>query len=205
MSAGSVVDRRVTRTKIAIRAALVALIEEKGFDDVSVSDIASRADINRGTFYLHYKDKFDLLEKTVDDVITDLERIFLRAKSLSFADFIDMTEPLPIAIEIFTYIKENEALIRVVLGLAEDVAFQMKLRAMVEKNLKLGFLGGLQTENFHVPREYLISYLLHAHVGVAQSWLNSGCKEPAHEMARILSQLSLYGPIRATGFEVTNT
>jgi len=52
-------DRRIARTKAAIREALVALIEEKGFDALTVKDIATRANINRGTFYLHYKDKFD--------------------------------------------------------------------------------------------------------------------------------------------------
>ncbi len=46
-------DRRIARTKTAIREALVALIEEKGFDAILVSDIAERANINRGTFYLH--------------------------------------------------------------------------------------------------------------------------------------------------------
>ena len=201
MGDGAAVDRRVRRTKLAIRTALVALIEEQGFEAVSVSDIASRANINRGTFYLHYQDKFELLEKTVDGVIADLEQIFWRAKSLSFADFIRTDQPVPITVEIFEYIKANEALMRVVFGLAEGVAFQTKLRAMVENTIKLGFLAGLQIEHFRVPREYLLSYLLHAHLGVAQTWLNTGCKEPPREMARILSRLTLDGPVRTAGFD----
>lgn len=63
MSEESSVDRRIIRTKEAIRDALITLIEEKGFDAVSVINITSRADINRGTFYLHYRDKYDLLEQ----------------------------------------------------------------------------------------------------------------------------------------------
>ena len=199
------VDRRITRTRISIRNALVALIEEKGFENLSVSDIASKADINRGTFYLHYKDKFELLEQTVDDVVQELEKIFSKARSLRFADFISTDEPLPILVEIFEYVKENEALTRVIFGLRGGLAFEAKVRNMVENNLKLGFLSNIKAENFLVPREYLISYILHAHFGVIQSWLENGCTETPQAMARILSRLSLDGPIRATGFDLNKT
>ncbi|MBI9043502.1 MAG: TetR/AcrR family transcriptional regulator [Anaerolineaceae bacterium] len=204
MGEKSGIDRRVVRTKILIRDALVALIEEKGFEALYVKDITARADINRGTFYLHYKDKFELLEKTMDDIIIDFEKIFLQSKSLRLADFTSQDEPIPITQEIFEYIKENEALMHVIFGLAGGVAFHMKFRKMVENTLKLGFLGGLRAENFLVPREYLISYILHAHLGVVQSWLNTGCKESPKEMAMILSGLSMNGPIRSTGIDLNN-
>ena len=196
------VDRRITRTRIAIRNALVALIEEKGFENLSVSDIAIRADINRGTFYLHYKDKFELLEQTVDDIVQDFERIFVRARSLRFADCVSTNRPVPIMIDIFEYVKENEALMRVVFNLGGGVAFQMKLRRVVETTLKLGFLAGLKAEEFLVPREYLVSYILNAHLGVIRSWLGTGCKESPKEMALILSRLSLDGPMRVAGYKL---
>ncbi len=87
------IDRRIIRTKIAIRNALVALIEEKGFDALSVKDITTRADINRGTFYLHYRDKFDLLEQTQAEIIQDVESIILKANSLNYADFNSVDKP----------------------------------------------------------------------------------------------------------------
>jgi AcrR family transcriptional regulator len=198
------IDRRITRTRIAIRDALVFLIEKKGFDNLSVSEIASRANINRGTFYLHYRDKFELLEQTLNDVIEDVKKIFAGSKSLIFADFMDQDRPLPITVEIFEYLKENEALMRVVFGLGGGITFQGKFSKAVEDTLKLGFLGGLKQDNFLVPRQYLISYILHAHFGVIESWLETGCNESPQEMARILSRLTLNGPIRATGFELNS-
>lgn len=198
------IDRRITRTKIAIRDALVFLIEKKGFDNLSVSEIAVRANINRGTFYLHYRDKFELLEQTLNDVIKDVKKIFISSKSLKFSDFLDQDRPLPITVEIFEYLKENEALMRVIFGLGGGITFQGKFRKAVEDTLKLGFLGGLTQENFLVPRQYLISYILYAHFGVIESWLETGCKESPQEMARILSKLTLDGPIRTTGFELNN-
>jgi len=196
------VDRRTVRTKVAIREALVALIQEKGFNALTVSDITKRADINRGTFYLHYQDKFDLLDQTETEIIQDVENIVLQANSLNFADFNSTDNPMPIVVTIFEYMRENAALLHAVLGLEGDFAFMTRMRQTIEKNLKLGFLAGIRAQNFLVPSEYLITYILSAHFGVIQLWLKNGCKESPHEMAIILSKLSLHGVIRMTGFEM---
>ena len=54
-------DRRVRRTKQLIKQSLIELMHEKPFKDITVKDITERADLNRGTFYLHYVDIYDLL------------------------------------------------------------------------------------------------------------------------------------------------
>ena len=192
-------DRRVVRTKMVIREALVALILEKGFDALNVSDIAARANINRATFYLHYKDKFDLLDQTEAEIIDDVEKIVIQANSLHFTDFNSTDNPLPIVMTMFEYLKESAALMHAVLELEGDFAFLTRLRKTVEQNLKLGFLASLKAENFLVPSDYLISYVISAHFGVIQTWLQNGCKESPREMALILSKISLYGPLQMTG------
>jgi len=63
MTQNELVDLRIRRTRLALREALLALIEEKGFETLIVQDIADRAMINRVTFYKHYRDKYDLLEQ----------------------------------------------------------------------------------------------------------------------------------------------
>ncbi|MBA3531906.1 MAG: TetR family transcriptional regulator [Ardenticatenales bacterium] len=65
-------DLRVRRTRLALRNALLSLIEEKGFDSIIVQEIADRAMINRGTFYKHYRDKYDLLEQTMQELLSEL-------------------------------------------------------------------------------------------------------------------------------------
>src|SRR5699024_4054285 len=69
------VDRRITKSKRALRTALIDLMEERGFDAVSVNDLCARADLNRGTFYNHFRDKEDLLAALEDEVMADLGRI----------------------------------------------------------------------------------------------------------------------------------
>lgn len=63
-------DRRTAYTKRVIKEALFELIDEKGsFAAVNVTDMCSRADVNRSTFYLHYEDKFALLRELVDEAL----------------------------------------------------------------------------------------------------------------------------------------
>lgn len=62
-------DRRTRYTKAVIREAFFELLREKGFDRMSVTDLCRRADINRGTFYLHYVDKFALLDEVIDEAL----------------------------------------------------------------------------------------------------------------------------------------
>jgi AcrR family transcriptional regulator len=54
-------DRRTRRTRQLLRSALLSLLKEKRYDEISVQDIIERADVARSTFYMHYVDKDDLL------------------------------------------------------------------------------------------------------------------------------------------------
>lgn len=199
------VDRRIAKTRHAIRDALVTLIKEKGFDALTVRDIVVRANINRGTFYLHYKDKFDLLEQTETEILQDLQHLFLRANSIRLEDVHGTEQLQGLVILLLEYVKDHAELMHAVLGLQGDYSFITRIRSMLEQNLRLGALSGLKAENFSVPREYLIAYLMHAHLGVLQSWLASGCQESTAEMTRILFQLSFDGPIHAAGFRINKS
>lgn len=66
-------DRRVRRTQLALTTALVELMLEKGFESVTVAEIADRADVGRSTFYAHYADKEDLLQGSLDGLSTALD------------------------------------------------------------------------------------------------------------------------------------
>lgn len=60
-----IMDRRKRKTQSLIINTLFKLLEKQTFDKITVNQITELADINRGTFYLHYQDKYDLLEKTI--------------------------------------------------------------------------------------------------------------------------------------------
>lgn len=62
-------DLRVKRTQKAIKDSFFKLVDKKGFEHISVKDITDGAMISRNTFYLHYSDKYDLLEKICDELM----------------------------------------------------------------------------------------------------------------------------------------
>ena len=198
-------DRRILRTRLAIHAAFVSLVKEKGFDALSVKDITTRANINRGTFYLHYTDKYDLLDHIEAGIIQDLQGIIQQASALDIVDSKLLTEPLPVVVEFFEYLRDNAPLMHAVLGLRGDIAFQTRLKRAIEANIfNTGFFAPMKDENLLVPREYFLSYIISAHLGVIQLWLQKGCLEPPREMALILSRLSFKGPLYASGIGLEN-
>lgn len=98
-------DRRVRYTKLAIRESFLALLSEKPIEKISVTEICKRADINRGTFYSHYADPFDLkhqLELELTNAFAE-SRAALGVKRLS-------------AVDIFRVLKENRELCGVFYG-----------------------------------------------------------------------------------------
>ncbi len=58
-----ILDRRVRKTRRQLKECLTRLLKEKKIQDITVRELAEMADINRGTFYLHYKDVFDLMDQ----------------------------------------------------------------------------------------------------------------------------------------------
>jgi AcrR family transcriptional regulator len=68
MMSSAPTDRRVRRTRELLRRALLSLIQEKGYDRITVQDILDRADVGRSTFYAHYRDKDDLLLSGFEDI-----------------------------------------------------------------------------------------------------------------------------------------
>jgi AcrR family transcriptional regulator len=200
MKADPHTDRRIQRTKASLREALITLIEEKGFETLTVTDLTTRAGINRGTFYIHYQDKYDLLEQTEAEIIQDIETILQLAQPLSLADLQKRELPLPLTVQLFEYLKKNASLLHAVLSLKGDITFQYRITKAMERNIfTRSIFADLNQENFRVPSKYLISYLVSAHLGVIQLWLAGGCAESPQEMAETLTVLSNFGPFQALG------
>lgn len=195
-------DRRTIRTKKMIRNALSELIEEKGFNDISVTDLTKRADINRGTFYLHYTDKYDLLEKVENEVIQEIQEQTKDIDSINLLNIDALNEPLPFMIKLFEYFKENSNFMKAILGPKGDPIFHSKIKKFIETNLfEKGLSKTFNKENMLVPEEYFISYVLSAHLGVVQQWVESGMKKSPKDMASILTKLFLLGPFGVIGLK----
>ncbi|WP_250881568.1 TetR/AcrR family transcriptional regulator [Levilactobacillus brevis] len=69
-------DAQRLQTEIKLQRAFIKLVGEQGFERVTVRQLTTEAQINRGTFYLHYLDKFDLLTRYENDLVNQVHLIF---------------------------------------------------------------------------------------------------------------------------------
>jgi AcrR family transcriptional regulator len=120
-------DLRVKRSQKFVREALIDLIEERGFDALSVGEITERAMVSRATFYRIYQDKFDLVEKIFAEAIQAL----FDAVSKS-----DDEHPPQIWVRFFEHIAEYERLYRALLGRKGSPWFVLKMRASLVELVK---------------------------------------------------------------------
>ena len=137
-SASACEDRRITRSKRALRQALIALLEERGFDSITVNDLCDRADLNRGTFYNHFRDKENLLAVLEDEVMADIAALQERMQRISLADMLAYRvagTPLPLLVDLFDYLREQSDFLHAVLGPGGDARFAPRLREAVCENL----------------------------------------------------------------------
>jgi len=199
-------DKRALRTKKLIRNALSELIEEKGFNDITITDLTSRAEINRGTFYLHYTDKYDLLEKVENEVMEEIRQKTQCFDSINLLEVDTINEPIPFIVELFQYFKDNAKFMKAILGPKGDPLFHHKVKKFIENNLfEKAPIKTQKKEDILVPETYFISYVLSAHLGVVQHWLESGMDKSPKEMALILSRMFLLGPYKVITSNNTST
>jgi len=195
------IDRRSVRTRTAICDALIELIEQKGFELLTVTDITKQANVNRSTFYLHFRDKSDLVLQIENEIIQNFERILLQDLAINFRDIDRLDAPLPMVVSMFSYFKEHAHMIGALLELKGDLSLRSQIIQVIQKNISLGFLVGIKSIRFTVPADYLFSYVISAHLGLVQAWIRKGCIETPEEMAMALSRLSIHGPLRAVEIE----
>ena len=186
-------DPRVVRTRQQLRAALVSLIEESGVDALTVQDITDRAELNRATFYLHYRDKQDLLEKSLRDAIDELTADLGASPDEQSQLAIDES-PRPIK-AVFEHVAQHAHFYRVMLSAEGVPAFSTGVRDYMAE-VTLRWLTALQPHprQSRVPLEIVANSLSWSLLGVLIWWLEHDLPHPPEYMAeqfRLLITLDL--------------
>jgi AcrR family transcriptional regulator len=180
-----------------LREAFAQLIEERGLDGFSVGDLTDRADINRGTFYDHYRDMPELLQSFEDEIIDSLHSLRPQIQAVSIADLLAFNiqgTPPPVTIELFDLLREHGPLLRVLLSPQGDAAFQAHLRDRLCTNLVSSVLHSKYTKDPRPFTEYYITYYASALLGLIQRWLERGMPESSEEMAHIMLSIMMLRP-----------
>lgn len=174
-------DRRIRKTKTVLRKALTHILKEKELKDISVSELTELADVNRGTFYLHYKDIYDLFEQIENETLEDFILIIAKYKQ---------QESLPwmaVMLDLFKYISENADIFIAILQTKESTFLTKVIEINRPKNReewrKLFITG---KEEFY---EYYYAFFTAGCVALARSWFSKGMRESSEQMAALSKTL----------------
>ncbi|MDR0376657.1 MAG: TetR/AcrR family transcriptional regulator [Spirochaetaceae bacterium] len=172
-------DRKSRYTRKVLRESLVELMKDKPISKITVKELCENADINRTTFYAHYRDQYDLLQHIEEETLTAIENILDTYKNKNGSrEHIEMTE------EIFSFIAGNSNSIQTLLSENGDIEFQKRLfRRFMRKEQLTKYFSKTPVK---AEREYQYVYVINGAVGLMQHWLKDNMSLPISAVARML-------------------
>ncbi|MNC19606.1 HTH-type dhaKLM operon transcriptional activator DhaS [compost metagenome] len=175
----SKVDRRILKSKEAIENAFVELMSERGFDKITVKDVCNEANVGNRTFYLHYHDKYDLLDKLIEGHMHELRKLCDPQADISFKEAHMIW---------FEYLDQHYLFFSTMLVGQGAFAFRKHFFDLIIEELKHDdsiFKG----KNEGISEALILTFLGSAMVGVVENYLMKGIPEPLEVLAEQLGML----------------
>ena len=180
-------DRRIRKTKDVLKKSLIALMGEKSINSITVKELCEKADINRGTFYLHYKDVFHMLEEIEKELYEEFQDMILSHEISP-----DKIETKPILEDIFTFIEKNSDFCMVVLCERGDMCFVKKIVSIIYEKGYSDWSNIFKKNDKDLFDKYY-SFILYGAIGLIDYWLKNGLKESPEYMAMLTENIILNG------------
>lgn len=176
-------DGRIRYTKMRIQTAFYELLKEVGYEKITVTGLCDRAEINRATFYKHYLDVPDLIDKLQTQTI---EKFSQKLDNCSSENDIES-----FMIEMLRYLTENNEGHSVIEIITPNGAsnFTLKISAMIYKKFS-GSLTPQMKSATQSDKTMLFSYLAGGSAGIIDYWLKSGLKESEEVIAGKIIRLT---------------
>lgn len=202
MSHEAQTDLRIRRTHHFLQEAMIELITEKGFEAITVGDIAERAMINRATFYRHYQDKYDLVAKIFEETTNHL----VENMKPFHKHTLDTENPPEIWVQLFEHVQQHARLYRAMLGKNGSPWFAARMREHVtrlmleqEQQWKKPVDPSQQVDPA-MPRALPVMQLSHVLIGTIVWWLESEKHYTPKQAATWFWRFAFYGYISVRGY-----
>jgi AcrR family transcriptional regulator len=175
----SKVDRRIAKSQEAIKNAVIGLMSEKNFDDITIQDISDRANVNRGTIYLHYTDKFDILDKLIEKHINEMREMCKSACELNWND----------ATLIFCeHFESNYSFFSTMLASKGAPYFRNRFLDFLLEEFRKE-VNSTEGKNQGLNEEIIVRFVAAAYVEVVEWWFKNGKPVTHHVLAEQLGTL----------------
>ncbi|MBQ1514806.1 MAG: TetR/AcrR family transcriptional regulator [Lachnospiraceae bacterium] len=188
------IDRRVVKTKKAIHNAFAKLLTEKELNDITISDIAELADINRKTFYNYYAGIYEVVDEIEDGIVQTLR------DALDGADIREaLKNPYLFFNKLTSIINTDPEFYGHLLSMRGNVSLVTKISAAMKETMRDAVMS-----QFSAPRgtvDMILDYSLTGMLSVYQNWFNSDRNISIEELSRILSLLCFRGLVGILGDE----
>lgn len=196
-------DRRVQRTRQALRNALLELIQEKEYDSISVEEITQQANLGRATFYLHYKDKEDLLVDEFNEIVNERARVLSEIPFSAWLPDIENPAPktenkpaLPLLMA-FQHVANHADLYRVLLKNEKSDRILERIRKIIAQSITEFMQAKVENDPipllFEVPIDLLAAYFSGALLSCVDWWFEQDLSHSPEEMARMFQRLFFPG------------
>lgn len=179
-------DRRAKRTKKMIRKSFFELLLEKNISEISIKELSERADINRGTFYSHYDDIYDLLSEIEKETLEEIKIILdshttdeLKKNILSLIE------------DIISYVYKNQTLFNAFFECNRDINFTEQISEIFKNKCFYDWDSIFKSEN-KKNYELYFAYIESGCIGLIRYWLNTDNKN-VEEISRIACSLIFSG------------
>ncbi|OQB24327.1 MAG: DNA-binding transcriptional repressor FabR [Firmicutes bacterium ADurb.Bin182] len=181
-------DKRIRKTRKQIRLALTQLLKEKELKEITVSELTELADINRGTFYLHYRDIYDLFEKVQSEVFDEFKRL---VKKHSFKENASSSSFRSVVMEAFEFIAENSDFCSIILNRGDLTFLNNVIELGRESTVNdwCALYGSKYREHFN----YYYSFMTSGCAGLLRHWMENGMKMPPSQLAAFSERIMLSG------------
>ena len=170
-------DKRIRRTKKLLRQALTRLMQQKDFQSITVSDVVREADINRGTFYAHYRDVYDLRERIEAEMIADFRGMIADLRPS------ETTTLRPVLSRAVDYLEENREIVTALVQGIGVEGFGRKLIGVIE-GCRMEMLVYRSIEDVYEAR-----FLATGIVGMMEKWIAEPQPIPKNEMVELMVRI----------------
>ena len=173
-------DRRIVKSEKAIQSAFMEMLLNVGFDAITVKEMAEKADISRKTFYLHYLDKYDLLNEIVNEMIGELTVLCEKKKDMGFVEGTVLW---------FYYFEDHKPFFNALFSTESTITFRHRLLDFIMEQLNMKLEGVSDQKNTEVLRKFMAMAVL----GVIESYVlnqfHAGIEEIAKQVGELLEQI----------------
>lgn len=180
-------NRSVQRTQALLKDGLTELMQTKPVQNITVRELTDYVNLNRGTFYLHYKDIQDLLEHLENDILDEFIEITNAHQPQDMKG-----KPFPLIYDLYKFLEKTSDFVKLVLVNNQEQNFMNRIKEIIRERCMNDWDEIFANADPKLSEIYS-SYVLSGCIGIIENWIRNGTRQSPEELARYTEDIMLNG------------